>query len=141
MRIASAAGCDVALEGVRHVRGWSELGDRGTHVQQPAIARDGIDGEREVAHPQARVAPFGVVRPRAAPVLGQEERQPALRGRQIRFRVDGPKDRVVRDPRVEPRDQRLEEGHTARAVVQRLLVDHRGKCIESSACGRRWGCR
>ena len=62
-------------------------------------------------------------------------------GRQVGLGVDRPEDRVVRDAGVEPADERLEERHAAGAVVEGLLVDHGGKCMEASARGPAGGGR
>ena len=51
--------------------------DRVAHVPEPRVALGRPDPERHVAHPQPRMAALVVVRSRAAPVLGEEQRQPA----------------------------------------------------------------
>jgi hypothetical protein len=73
-----------------------------------------------VAHPKTRVTAFVVVRRWATPVLDQEEGQvaPGEQQRVIALGVERPEQRIGGDRVVEPPDQRLEEGETARGVVQ-----------------------
>ena len=66
---------DVGLE--------TAIRERVGHVVVPAIPLVFTHDEVHVAHPQSRVpADFGV-RPRAAPVLHQEHRQPVARGLEV----------------------------------------------------------
>ena len=114
----------VGLELGRHVIGRSDRGERRAHVGQPAVARDTIDGERGVAYPEPRMPALVVVRPRPAPVLGEEQGQPPLRRGEIGLGIQRPQDLVVGDGRIERPDQRLEEGHPARTLVEAGRVDH-----------------
>ena len=93
--------------------------DRLAHVEQPAIALRWAYGEREVTHSEARMAALEVVGARAAPVLGEEQRQPVAGTGQVLLRIERPNDRVGRDAVIEAPDETLEERHAADTVVQR----------------------
>ena len=110
--ILSAVGGGVVAVAHR-VGGWHEvrhqplgdgrrrrrLLDGGGHVDEPTVALVRPDREREVAHPQARVASLLAVAGRAAPVLRQEQRQPPSGGAEVvRLRVESAERWVVRDP-------------------------------------------
>jgi hypothetical protein len=82
------------------------------------------------------MAAFEVVRPRAAPVLGEEQRQPMAGTGQVLFRIERPNDRVGRDAVVEAPDEALEERHAADTVVQREGRVHDPQSRRSGAAAR-----
>ena len=79
--------------------------DGGAHVDEPAVALRRADRERRVAHPQPGMAALLVVGGRAAPVLGQEQRQAVAGAGEVRLRVERPEVRIGLDPVVEPVDE------------------------------------
>ena len=80
-----------------------------------------------------------VVRPWPAPVLGQEQGQPAARpGQVVGIRVDSQQDRIAGDPGIEPIDEGLEEGHATGRLVDRGRVDvRRGPLVQDGQAARR----
>ena len=85
---------EVATEFVGDLRRRRHLREGGPHVQEPAVSGIGSDRERRVSHPEARMAALIVVGGRAAPVLDQEQGEPAPGRLQVELRVDRTEHRV-----------------------------------------------
>ena len=110
--------------------------DRLAHVHQPAITFERPDGEREMAHPQPRVAALVVVGRRPAPVLGEEQCQPVAGAGQVLFGVDRAEDGIGFDPVVEPADECLEERQTAGGLVHAAFSRLRHADLTASLLSR-----
>jgi len=86
------------------------------HMGEPAIACRAIDGEACMAHSQPWMATLLRVRLGTTPVLFEEEAQALRRWCEVVTRVDGTKDRVVRNPAIEVVDETLEEDMTSESL-------------------------
>src|SRR5437870_3418966 len=69
------------------ILGQLHLVERVRHQLQPALARGGVDRERHVPHPQARMAALLDVALRAAEAADQKIAQPLLGARKIAGRI------------------------------------------------------
>ena len=89
------------------------------------------------------MATFGVVGRRPAPVLGQEQAEPAAgAGQVVGLGVDREEERVARDTGVEPVDQADEEGQPTRRGVDRArFVERLGAFVEDPQVAGRLGRR
>ena len=75
------------------------------HQRHPAVARPLIDGERHVAHPQARMpTPFDVAR-RSAEPADEKVTQPLFRAGEIVWWIHRPQDVIAGHLRVEGADE------------------------------------
>jgi hypothetical protein len=100
--------------------GQARLVDGEAHRAHPRVALGGPDAKRRVAHAQPRVPTLVGVGRRPAPVLHEKQRQPVLGRTEILLGIQRPQEVVVRDLRVEARDDPAERRLAADDVIEGL---------------------